>query len=415
MPDESSLLITNRSALVNDISHYAYKAIVALQERQPELLNEKYRVSWRSSRYRSAFIAKLTDELRKTQNWDELLLKVKKFLQVLLTPKGFASPILMALLEKIGSLNQIQTNSSDANGLASVELENGAISPQSINVSAPLFASESIISLQERGIAILLLDVENLKLNIETEKFLSEVCTYPIQIKVAFANWRMMGKQDAEFHARGYELIHVPAGKDSADVKMATVGSSIFVHYPTAREVLVCSSDNVLTHLCTTLQTHGLTVYLVRKQGEAITVLNSKTGQTQIYPLRAVELPSVEELIVKLKALIKLEQARTNSQWVKLSRISNLFQTKYKLTINQIVSTHFPGKRAKDIFWDRPADFAVHQLPEQSQLYVTLFELPQLNQATSNHSVQLTETKTQEQAMSSINSSLEVSEKQVSR
>ena len=126
-----------------------------------------------------------------------------------------------------------------------------------------------------------------------TEKLLAGVCTYPIQIKVAFATWRTMGKHDIKFHGRGYELIPVPAGKDSADVKMATVGSSIFVHYPTAKEILVCSSDGVLTHLCTMLQTHALTVYLVRKQGENLTVLNSETNQTQTYSLKAVqEIPS---------------------------------------------------------------------------------------------------------------------------
>jgi hypothetical protein len=132
---------------------------------------------------------------------------------------------------------------------------------------------------------------------------LAEVCVYPIQIKVAFANWSKMGKQDVEFHGRGYELIHVPTGKDSADVKMATVGSSIFVHYPTAREVLVCSSDGVMTHLCNTLQTHGLTVYRVRKQADNLTVFNSKTSQTQTHSLKPVpEIPSLEQFITQLKS-----------------------------------------------------------------------------------------------------------------
>jgi O6-methylguanine-DNA--protein-cysteine methyltransferase len=187
-----------------------------------------------------------------------------------------------------------------------------------------------------------------------------------------------MGKQDVEFHGRGYELIHVPAGKDSADVKMATVGSSIFVHYPTAKEVLVCSSDRVLSHLCTTLQTHGLTVYLVRKRGDIITVFNNKTNQTHTHSLKCIaEIPSIEQAITKIKEIIKLEQERTSNQWIKLAKISSLFQEKFQLTLSQVVATHFPGKRARDIFSENPQDFVVHQLSEQSELYISLFAVSQ--------------------------------------
>ena len=37
-----------------------------------------------------------------------------------------------------------------------------------------------------QGIAILLLDAENLKLDINAEKFLAGLCNYPLQVKIAF-------------------------------------------------------------------------------------------------------------------------------------------------------------------------------------------------------------------------------------
>ena len=54
------------------------------------------------------------------------------------------------------------------------------------------------------GIAILLLDAENLKLKVNTEQFLAGLCGYPLQVKIAFANWKnsSIGRLDAEFYDR---------------------------------------------------------------------------------------------------------------------------------------------------------------------------------------------------------------------
>lgn len=356
MLNHSCLLSVTHSAVLEQISIYIYEAVLEMQRQHPEWLKEKYRkVAWKEDRYQSMFKDRLKQELLNTSDQKAQLLKVKKFLQLILEPSFFEMAEFKVLIR---NLRQI------------------VIQPET-----PSNGDEKSAG----AIAILLLDAENLQLDVKTEKFLEEICTYPIQIKIAFANWRSMGRKDAEFHERHYELIHVPPGKDSADLKMATVGSSIFVHYPNAKEVLVCSSDNAIIHLCTTLQTHGLTVYRVRKQKDAIAVFNNKTRETQIYSLKPIpEMPSVEEFIAYLKQLIKAEQLRTGSQWLKLSRISNLFQSKYNLTITQVVATHFPGKRTRDIFFDYPSEFVAHQVSEQSQLYITLFEMSEPKASHSN-------------------------------
>lgn len=376
MPDNSNLPKVNESAIVDKIAKFVYQFIIDIQQQQPELLNERYRrINWQEIKNQSLFLDKLKAEINWARDGKTLIVHLKKFLQFLLIPDFFESPNFKALLTKLRHLIETETKESDRTqeSLSEIKAES--------RISAPA---------TDASIAILLLDAENLQLDAETEKFLASICTYPIQIKIAFANWRSLGKQDLEFHGRGYELIHVPQGKDSADFKMSTVGSSIFVHYPTAKEVLVCSSDNGLTHLCNTLQTHGLTVYRIRKQGDNITVLNSKTGESKTHSLKPIpEIPSIPQLIAQLKGLIKAEQKRTGVQWIKLSRVSNLYQTKYNLTITQVVSTHLPEKKTREIFSDYPTDFVLHQLPNQSNLYVTVFDVPQTKKAESKEEQQL--------------------------
>ncbi|MEB3178297.1 MAG: hypothetical protein VKL59_04545 [Nostocaceae cyanobacterium] len=392
------LLPTNLdSALFHKIKNYVYQAIITLQQQQPDLLRDKYRhTPWHESNYRGALNNKLTEILSQPQDRDKLL---KKFLNLLLLPAAFNTPILIELSTKIRQLN-----------LAQSQLNNTDVA-QTVDPGT----NDNVVTLstspEARGIAVLLLDAENLQLTFPTEQFLASVCTCPIQIKIAFANWRSMGKLDVEFHGRGYDLIHVPAGKDHADGKMIAFGSSIHEHYPKAREVLVCSSDTVMTNLCNHLQKNGLTVYRVRQQGENITVVNSQNGQITHYSLEySPEMPSVEEFINQLKTLIKSEQKNTNNQWIKLSKLSKVFQNRYKNTIKDVVEHHFPDKRARDIFIDYPNDFVVHQTSEKSELYVTLFEVQKNHRSTNSEQ----KAEIQSQAPTSITSTAELAQALVS-
>ncbi len=359
MPDDPNLLASDRSEAIAAISQLIYQTLVSIQKQHPHWLSPKYReTAWDKPQYRSALTEKLTKELAQIKESEELLPKVKKYLQILLVPEFVNSPEYKTL---IGEINRIVSPKiADTNLINSLHFEN----------------SQNGIEPPVIGIAVLLLDVENLQIDLETEKLLEGICIYPIQIKVAFANWRSMGKKDLEFHNRGYQLIHVPAGKDSADLKMATVGASIFVHYPTAKEVLVCSSDRAMTHLGNTLQSHGLTVYQVRKNRNKIIILNSKTGECKTHQLLSqIEMPSLEELIGQLQELIKGEMERTGIQWIELSRISDLYQQTYNLTLSEAVDFHFTDFPASSIFIHHPANFVLHQPGENEQTYVTLFFL----------------------------------------
>ncbi|WP_414527342.1 NYN domain-containing protein [Nodularia chucula] len=364
MSNDERLLTTYDSALIKQLSVSVCNAILPILQQYPELVLVKYQsINWKQPQYQSALIAGLNKKISSLADDITLTGKIKEYLQLFLVPSFFTSPVFdhleMVIEASIQRLNSLDLNSGD--------------------ISQPLPVSDNGKSFLVPGaIAILLLDAENLQLDSKMENFLAQVSTYPLQVKIAFANWSKMGKRDIELHQRGYELIHVPVGKDNADGKMIALGSSVHERYHNAKEVIVCSSDNVMTNLCNHLQQNGLIVYQVVKKEEALIVLNSSTGKqiTQFPPL-VTEIPSIEEFIGRIKQLIKTQQKQHNIYWVKLSSLSKIFKSKYSLTISQVVSQHLAGKKARDFFMNYPADFAIHQVDSASELYITLFEVNQ--------------------------------------
>ncbi|MEH2006324.1 IS1/IS1595 family N-terminal zinc-binding domain-containing protein [Nostoc sp.] len=188
----------------------------------------------------------------------------------------------------------------------------------------------------EIGISLLLLDAENLKLDVNSELFLASVCEYPLQVKMAFANWinPSIGKQDIELYNRGYQLVHVPEGKNNADAKMIAFGACILRSYPTVKEILVCSSDGILIHLCNELQNQGLIVYWVRRQGQTLHIENRNTAKLTHYSLAmAVEVPTFEKVVEQIEDLIKNEQESINARLSSLAAIASLFQERCNINI----------------------------------------------------------------------------------
>ncbi|WP_096595073.1 NYN domain-containing protein [Calothrix sp. NIES-2098] len=372
MPHEESLLTNQDNLPINTIASYVCQAIISIQEQQPELLNEKFKhIQWRSN----TIEPKLAEILSQTPDYNALIQKLNIHLKNWLIPEAFKSQILIDLLHKVNQLNPQKNYLDNTANFKYVES------------SETFMSADNVVALQQTGIAILLLDAENLIINHESEQFLTQVCHFPLQVKIAFANWRSISKKiDVELHNRGYDLIHVPAGRDHADGKMIAFGSSIHERYPNAKEVFVCSSDTVMTNLCNHIQQNGLLVYRVSKQGETVTVFNSSTGKTIInIPVLPAKISSIEKFILELKILIKKEQINSQNFWIKLSRLSEIFKNEYKITISQVVSKYLPGKKARDIFINYPADFVIHQIDPTSELYVTLLEVNQSQPIDNNN------------------------------
>ncbi|MDY6899463.1 MAG: hypothetical protein SWZ49_15485 [Cyanobacteriota bacterium] len=423
----TATLIKYPAPLLNKIGSYVCQAVIYIQQQQPELLLDKYRnVSWRDNSNQSRLKVKLIEVIANTQNWESLVNQVEVFIKSLLIPDSTNTPVLIKLQEKIRHLEpkiseletannkkdiqSIQTNletsdnQRDINSSESIKEEssttktnletsenqqeinsNESTQEESSTTKTNLETSENQqntnphnnkpeerVSVQEhQPITALLLDAENISLTPETEQFLTQFCTNPIQIKVAFANWQSMGQKDTELYDRGYDLIHVPRGKENADGKMIAFGSKIDEYYPKVKDILVCSSDNVMTNLCDQLQHKGLTVFQIGQQLSNLTILNGKTKETQNHTI----LPSIEKLLSQIKEIVEEQEKRTSNQWIKLSIICKLFKEKYSFGVNKVVSHHLPGKNIKNIFVHKP-EFVIHQIPEQPEVYVTLFKMP---------------------------------------
>lgn len=278
----------NTSA-VEQISFSVYQTIVVVQQQKPDWLTEKYR-NFSFQNMQSTFTAKLTAILSDTENTNSLLSKLLQFLKTLFLPDFFKARIFNELKGQVELLlpqvSELRNSSSNT----------------------PVHIANDLI--QETGaeaIAILLVDAENIKLTSEVESFLQSVSQFPIQVKIAFANWRNsnMSKRDLELHKRGYQMIHVPAGKNSADLQMTAVGASVFMQYPNAKEVIVCSSDSDLNHLCNMLRTRNLTVYSAVKRDKLLVVSNCTTGKAHThFPLR----PNVDSRSTLEQEIVRILQ-----------------------------------------------------------------------------------------------------------
>jgi NYN domain len=344
----------DHSSLIAQISVSIHTTIVAVQQQQPNLLAEKYRtLLWNSDRCKSVFLEKIALELGKASDKEAIFAKAQQLLKSFLLPPFFATADCQELLVSIKAILGEFVQQTNSQSVPNRQKPDG-----------------------NPGIAILFLDTENIQLSEAEEKFLTDLCRYRLQIKIAFANWRnaSLAKKDVDFHNRGYQMIHVPNGKNSADMKMTAIGSSIFIYYPTVKEVLVCSSDKDLTHLCNNLQAHGLIVHQIKKQTGRLVMVNLTTGESNTYhPVFSTDILSFDHYILPITELIREQQKETLNQWIKLSHLSQKFQAKYGVTIEQIINLYTPEKTIKAVFLDYPANFVVHQLPDDPDLYISLF------------------------------------------
>ncbi|MEG3837065.1 NYN domain-containing protein [Microcoleus sp. MON2_D6] len=210
---------------------------------------------------------------------------------------------------------------------------------------------ESATTTESGGIAILLLDAENLKLKVNTEQFLADLCDYPLQVKIAFANWKnpSIGKLDAELYDRGYELIHVPGGANSADGKMIAFGAAILYRYRDVKQVFVCSSDGLLNHLCNQLQNQGVTVFRVRRQNSVLSVENCQNGESKHYSCeREEEIPSFAELANQVAELLKAEHKSIDERIARFSSVAELFQERHTIVFPSTTSPAALSESAED-------------------------------------------------------------------
>jgi hypothetical protein len=246
---------------------------------------------------------------------------------------------------------------------------------------------------------MLLLDAENIKLDSKSEQFLGNLCQYPLQKKMAFANWKTqsLAKIDSELYNRGYQLIHVPSGSNSSDAKMIAEGACLFYQYPTVKEVFVCSTDGLFSHLCHQLQYQGLTVYWVRRENTNIVVENCGTNLCQYYSLvQDMEIPSLEELVQRFEELLEIEYSLLKERNSQADLLNKLFKERKILTEKDNryspVNSVMPQTLNEQTISVAPLSQSPTNLPPSSSKFNSFADLEKaliflINKITINHPV----------------------------
>lgn len=308
-----------RTFVVEQISFLIYRVVVVIQQQKPHWLTPKYR-NFDFREVQVDFIEKLTARLDDLESKETLIFGLVRFLRKLFVPDFFKGQVFSDLLQRVHLLlsQAPELQSDHPNILASMD-GNGKAGGEAI--------------------AILLVDAENIGLTIEGEKFLQSICQFPIQIKIAFANWRNsnMTKRDLALHKRGYQLVHVPTGKNSADLQMTAIGSSIFIHYPTAKEIVICSSDPDLNHLSNILRTRGLAVYSVVKQGKSLVISNYTTGAVETHFPTGSGVSSGYALEQEITRILKDLTQTLPGTYISISTLSTQFKQLHGQSVTEVM------------------------------------------------------------------------------
>jgi hypothetical protein len=89
-------------------------------------------------------------------------------------------------------------------------------------------------------VVALLVDIENIKISIPLETAIIKIFPTVEMIKIAVGNWKLLDL-DRELLARGYHLVHVPTGHNSADLEIINLSWLI----KDFSELVIVSNDKI--------------------------------------------------------------------------------------------------------------------------------------------------------------------------
>ncbi|WP_319418939.1 NYN domain-containing protein [Pleurocapsa sp. FMAR1] len=202
----------------------------------------------------------------------------------------------------------------------------------------------------------ILLDVENFPFQLDLTQYLKAYCQYPITIKFAVANWlnNSISKLDKYLYQQGYQLIHVPQGKNSADAQILTLGSSLLLQFPQVKEVVIVSHDSIFDCLHQNLPRQGCSTYKVYQHSRNIYLHNFIDNRTSVISTvshlgdksRPTKEPNIEQSIQSKIALTLNKLTQISSEPVTLSQLSQQFKHDYQQSISEVLKSNKIGKSA---------------------------------------------------------------------
>jgi hypothetical protein len=215
--------------------------------------------------------------------------------------------------------------------------------------------------------AVLLLDADNVPLSADLEAWLAGHCPYPIQLKLAFGNWRKLGRRDLDFHRRDYQLLHVPPGKNGADFKMTALGSLLPRYAGHIKAAIICSSDSDFGTLRQILAAQGLRVYQLRRSPTTLILSDSHSADwiTLAVPTEG-PMPDLVSGIRFLQAHLAIA-----AQPVELTALCWTFEAHFKVALRTFVQHHRGGANPK-LFLQSRSEFTVALAASSLQIEVSL-------------------------------------------
>ncbi|OKH50216.1 hypothetical protein NIES30_05865 [Phormidium tenue NIES-30] len=235
-------------------------------------------------------------------------------------------------------------------------------------------------------VGLLLVDAENMNPPEVLEAFLQTVGQYPIRHRLAFGNWRRLGRRDRDLYRRGYQMVHVPSGKNSADIKMSVDTSLVTLQNPSIREVFICSADTDLLHLGYALLNLGVSVYCVSHRHDGWFELLNLAQQTteKVYfgsgegndpatesAQQVMKVPTLAETARSLKQLLAQAHQDDPDQPITMGHLGKLFRDRHHLSASEALQAN-SGYKTLGQFLKSHRAFVLSPLPDSKQIAVTL-------------------------------------------
>lgn len=350
------------SDLPETISRLLHQTLIAAQAKHPNILTEPCR-QWLLLASAEAQISKISALLAKQSDGPALLKAVGHILDQTFVPAFQDSKACSRLLQQV---NALVARPAESVNEPSQEINN----PSAIKLSGENDGSTNSV-----GAGLLLVDAENMNPPAALENALQTVGQYPIRYRLAFGNWRKLGERDQELYRRGYQMVHVPSGKNSADIKMSLDAFLISLRNPSIREVFICSTDSDLLHLGHALLNLGIVPYHVSHHDNSFTVLNVGTQSSQVVHgavvSTTVRMPTLAQMEGWLKILITQEQQANPGKPITVAQLGKLFRDRNQISANQALQASSDYKTLKK-FLEAHDVFVLKPLPDHDQLEVTL-------------------------------------------
>jgi|GEM_PF-2923505 hypothetical protein len=367
--------------LNHQISHLLHTAVTQAQRQQAHLLSEACR-AWLQTTSTEAQKAKFAALLRQQPDDASRFKAVDHILDKLFIPAFKSTKAHGQILQRVEVILSASQLIAPSNQLVKPGQEDAPECP----------AAESPDSAWS---GLLLVDAENINMPAALEDLLQTIGRYPIRYRLAFGNWRKLGNRDRSFYRRGYQMIHVPPGKNSADIKMSLDASLILLRDPSVREVFICSADSDLLHLAHALLGQGVTPYRVSHNRNGFTILNlaSRTKQTFSLLQGSLEsrktliatdpdadlfdtspgynMPSLEEMKQWLLDLIWQEQEANPEAPLTVNELGKHFRDCHQISANQALQAN-SGYKNLSQFLVAQDELELHPLPGGKQIAVTL-------------------------------------------